>query len=286
MPKVVQGDEMFFKDDIQIIDVEIATPLNMPNNIPIFSRDELQIFYNGHIFVASEEETPDASIKVYTETFGLKEIASPKEQEDEYFAANSALMDKLKEDFIERTVNGISILDDQNLKGTLGNQVSSELVEKITQEYASLTPSRTYTMPGKGLVTKLNDSSIFNTYMQGSERVLILDGKVYLLATMSEYLAQFERSFKPAFYTQVTNMCNTAAPEKVSQLLTDNADKIHEKALPVARNKIWHSKRSFKLHLDGIYWIPEFKGKTDDMIAAYQRLLERKVKIDAAKEYI
>jgi len=275
--KVVEGDDMFFKDDIQIIDVEIAAPLSMPSNLPIFSRDELQIFYDGHIYVAVKERTPDALIKVYTETFGLKEIESPKEQEDEYFSGNSTLIDKLKADFIERAVNGISLLDDGSLKGTLGPQISSELIEKITQEYASLTPS--------GTSTKFNDGSVFNSYMKDCEQMLVLDGKAYKLITIPEYISKFQKSFEKSFYKKVQSMCCSAAPEEVYQLLTDNSHFVHRKVLPMVRNKIWHSNRSSKLLLDGTYWLPEFEGKTDNFVSKYEKLLERKIKIDTAKKY-
>ena len=285
--KVVQGDNMFFKDDVQIIDSEIATPLNMPPNIPIFSRDELQIFYNGHIFVATKETTKDALIKVYTLTYGLKEIESPKEQEDKYFSDNSALTDKLKADFIERSVNGICLQNNEHLRGNLGTQISAELIERVTQEYSSLTnPITSAPLSVKGLIAKLNDGSLFNSYMKNFERALLLEKKLYSLATIPEYISKFQQSFNSDHYDNILNKCSSATPEEVYKILTDNSDKIHSKVLSLVRNKIWHSDRSFKLFLDGIYWIPEFKDKVDNSVSNYQRLLERKIKIDAAKKYI
>jgi hypothetical protein len=286
--KVVQGDDMFFKDDIQIIDMEIATPLSMPSPIPILSRDEMQIFYNGHVFVATKKKTKDAQVKIYTQTFGLEEVDAPKKQEDKYFSDNQTLIDKLKADFIERSVNGVSV-SDSTIKGILGPTISSELVEKITREYSSVTPSgKHHTPPGKGLVTRNNDGSVFNTHVKGCERLLILEEKAYSLSTLAEYISKFEKSFKPSFYLQVQKKCQSmnTTPEEIAELLTKNADTIHRKALPMVRNKIWFSKRSFKLHLDDNYWVPEFEGKTDKLRSIYEKLLERQVKIDAAKAYV
>jgi len=285
-PKVVAGDTMFFKDDIQIIDAELAVSLAIPSEIPIFSRDELQILYNGHIFVATKDKTNDREIKIYTQTYGLKEIESPKEQEDKYFLDYKTLIDKLKSDFIDRTVNGISIIN-SNSKDILPIQLSSELVERITNEYGSFTQAKKYhSPPGKDVITKNNDGSIFNSYIHGYERVLLLDGKVYNLSTMPEYISIFQRSFEKEFYKEIQKKAYSATPEEVAKLLNNNSEKVHRKALPAVCNKIWHSNRSFKLLLDGIYWIPMYKEKVDNIIPVYEKLLERQIKIDAAKEYV
>jgi len=284
--KVVQGGDMFFKDDIRIDDTNITSTLSLPDT-PIFSRDELRIMYNGHIFVATKTSTPNAQIKVYTLEFGLKEAKSPKEKEDKYFSDNSNLIDKIKSDFIKKCVRGISILDDDKhpLKGALGTQIGSELVERVVKEYDSKISPRAYTPPpGKGLITKLSDGSILNSYMNDCERVLLLDGKAYDLETIPEYISIFKNSFKPSFYKEVKKKCASASPEEIYQFLTDNSDKIHRKALPYVRNKIWYSNRSFKLLLDETYWIPQFRGKVDDLVSKYQKLIERKIKIDAIKE--
>lgn len=284
--KVVAGDTMFFKDDIQIIDAELAVTLNIPSGIPVFSRDEFQILYNGHVFVAAKDKDDDMAVKVYTENYGLKEIESPKEQEEKYFFDNKTLVDKLKSDFIDMTVNGISILNGAS-KSVLPHQISSELVERITNEYGSYTQSKKYhSPPGKGNITKNDDGSIFNSYIHGYERMLLLDGNVYNLSTMPEYISIFQKSFEKEFYKEIQEKAYSATPEEVSHMLNKNSDKIYRKALPAMRNKIWNSNRSFKLFLDGICWIPMHKEKVDDIIGVYEKLLERQIKIDAAKEFV
>jgi hypothetical protein len=115
--------------------------------------------------------------------------------------------------------------------------------------------------------------------------VLLLDGKVYRLLTIPDYISKFQGSFEPKFYKDVQCKSGSATPEETAQLLTNNSDKIHRKALPLVRNKIWHSDKSFKLQVDGTYLIPEFEGKLSNLAAMYQKWLELKIKIDAAKEY-
>lgn len=284
--KVVQGGDMFFKDDIKIDDTKIASKLSLPD-LPIFSRDELQVIYNGRIFVATKNSTPDAQIKVYTLDFGLEETKPPKEQEEKYFSSKP--VNELKEDFIKKCIKGISVLGDDKypLKDALGTQIGSELIERIEKEYDSkISPANPTPPPGKSLITKLSDGSVFNSYMKDCERILIIDRKVYNLQTIPEYLSIFQQSFKPTFYQEVKKKCASATPEEIHKLLTDNSDKLHRKAFQYVRNKIWYNNRSFKLLLDGIYWIPQFRGKVDSLVSEYQTLIERQIKIDAVKEHL
>jgi hypothetical protein len=279
MAKVIRGGNIFFEDDIKIIDAELDCPLNLPA-MPIFSRDELQIFYNGHVFVASKKPDKDKQIKVYTMTFGLEETDSPKAQEERYFSDNSAVIDKLKRDFVERVINGISVLD-MSTRGDI-SQLGKELAERINQRYSAILKPAKQTSAGSGLIAKLEDGSIFNSEVSGCERVLILDKKVYELLTMREYISIFKESFDSSFYKKVQEACNSSTLEEISKMMLDNKDKIHRKVLPMVRNRIWHSDRSFRLYLDETYWIPQFRDNTSSLVTAYQKLIEKKVKIDAA----
>ncbi len=272
--KVVDGGEMFFKDDIQIIDVELGSPLSIPVPLPIIDKDELQIFYKGQIYLLTEEKgkeaIPDALFKAYTCNFGLREIATAKEHEVDYFTRNKKHFDQQKSDFIERTVNGIDVLDDE-LKGTLGPQISSELVERITQEYASLISSSTAA------------ASVFESFT--TDRLLVRDGRVYSLLTIPEYIERFENGIRPSFYKKLLPFSVSATPEEIYKKITENENNVRRNAFPMLRNKIWHSQRSSKFLLDDIYWIPQYEGGLDELHKKYKKLLGRKVKIDAAKEY-
>lgn len=287
MAKVVRGGNIFFKDDIQIIDSEVSCSLQLPEP-PIFTNPDLQIIYNGNIFKPSKNPTKDAEIKVYTMTFGLESGDNPKKEEDKYFSDNTTSLKQKKETFIERVVNGISILDDDTkLRGTLKEQIGSELIKKISESCTSkITNPRTLEYVGKGQVPLLDDNSVLNSEMKGCERLLLLDGKVYDLLTQKEFVSMFQRSMEPTFYRNLIAACESATPEEISKMFTENKDKVIRKVLPMVRNKIWHSPRSFKLFLDGMYFIPQFREDYSELIKVYKKLLEKKVKIDAVKEYL
>jgi len=282
--KVVEMTPMFFKDDIKILDSELVAPLAIPPSIPIFSRDELLILYNGHIFVAIHDSKQQHTIKVYTQTYGLQEIPTPKEQEQKYFSDNKTLIDKLKSDFIGRVISGNTGINPIDISDSL----RSELTERVTKEYSLCTKAEYVAPPGKGIITWNDDSSIFNSYVPQCERMLILDKKLYTLATIPEYLDIFKGAFNPKFpnvYKECRDFAASGSPEEVSYFIDEHRDKIYYEAVPAAKNKIWHSHRSFKLFLDGVYWIPMYKEKTDGLISIYLKLLERQIKMDASSEY-
>ena len=73
-------------------------------------------------------------------------------------------------------------------------------------------------------------------------------------------------------------------PEEVSKELTDNRDKVHPWGFPFIRNKIWYNDKSFKILLDGIYWIPKFVSTSKNAEERYKNAIEMKIKIYAAQE--
>jgi hypothetical protein len=280
MAKVIRPGKMFFEDDVKIVDSEIDCGMKLPA-VPVFSREEMQIIYNGHVFLLSRDKSDAGSMRVYTVDFGLTEGETPKAQEDKYFSDNAALFDKLKLDFLERAVNGVSIPLDGTATTRMLSQVGKELADRVAKAYEGVVKSAKQTPAGKGLISKLNDGSVFNSEMQGCERVLLLDGRAYDLMTIAEYVETFRKSIEPGFYKDLQEACKDKSPEEVSKLLTDNKAKVHRKALNLVRNKIWHSDRSSKLFLDGGYWIPRYRDKAEGLAMAYQKLLEKKLKIEA-----
>lgn len=286
MSKVISAGNMFFEDDIKIIDAELDSSLVLPGKLPIFSRDELQVFYNGHIFVASKDpkvDLKDKHVKFYTMIFGLEEIDSPKSQEDKYFADNASAIDKLKQDFIERVVNGLSVYDTSSTARAKIPQLGQELAERIAKKYALIPKPLKQEPAGKGLVGKLEDGSVFNKEVTGYERVINLDGKIYDLFTISEYISKFEKNFDPVFYKKLQEKSKSESPEEISKYIGDNKDKVHRKVLSSVRNKIWYSDRSGRLYLDETYWIPVFRSSANDSVSLYQKYLEEKIKIDGAR---
>ena len=100
--KVVNNGEMVFWDDIIIIEEELSKPLRLSGEIPIFSRDQLQIFYNGKIYVPKKSDDVPSDgkdiIKIYATTYLLKKIESPKKQEDAWVKKHAGLFDIIKKE--------------------------------------------------------------------------------------------------------------------------------------------------------------------------------------------
>lgn len=278
--KVVQGGELLFKEDIIIDEEVVCMQLSIPLKIPIFSADEMQVFYNGHIFTLTKNSSKEAMIKVYTIEYGLNEEKSPKLQEDEYFKTNMAEVSKVKEEFLKKVVIG---MPDSCSDKSLEKQACSTLVEKINHAY-DIAEHPYKAPPGKGLIPKLYDDSIFNTYVGDFERAVLLDGKVYRLETIQEYLSMFQKAIEPKLYKELEKKSALMTPEEVFKELTDNRHKVHPWGFPFIRNKIWYNNKSFKIFLDGIYWIPKFVNTSKNAEERYRSAIEMKIKTDAAEE--
>ncbi len=187
--RIVPGKKIIFKDDIEIDESAINQHFALPA-LPIFSAGEMQVIYNGHIFVARDSKVKDAFVKVHTMTFSLEESLTPKEVEDNYLSTNSVEINRLKEDFIKNCIK----FDNTNLS-SLSGQVGKLLAEKVYKACGKV-PEKNYSSPpGKGNISKLEDNSVFNSHINNCERVLLLDNKVYFLETFPEYLSRFENYF-------------------------------------------------------------------------------------------
>lgn len=300
--KVVQGADIFFKDDVKIIDSEIAAPLSLPVPYPLFSlfsEEGLLLIYKGDIYATKkgaasgkpdklgETDKSDNLIKLYSDVYLLGKASAIRDEEEKYFSTNKSKIDKLKEDFIERSVNGIYIHELKDTKSSLGPHIASGLEKKINDYYNTAgTPASAHAAGTTAPALAANASdSVFGTYMPDLQKILLADSRVYNLVTLPEYISKFEQSFKPSFFADVLAMSQTATPEEVSKYLTQNADKVHRKALPLVRNKIWFNDRSVKVLLDRTYWIPQLACKADELAKKYAKCIEQKVKQDAAKEY-
>lgn len=300
MRKIIEDDSFFFKDDVQIKESELEKKLNLPTP-PLFMRDELQVIYKGHIFLIAKDKKdnmPDAMIKIYKKTYGLQAPKNPdgtiqtiKSIEDKYFQDNADLINKFTYDMISKGVTGIPINDkksddDDDSVCFVTTQIASQLVEKINNKYSSIKRNLPKNNAGTGSIIENKDGSEFNNHFNGSIGLLILDRKVYHLETIQEYVKKFEKSFEPTFFKKFYAACSNTKPEDICAILNSNADKIHKKAMPLVRNKIWFSNRSFKLYLDGTYFVPSYAGTPDDIEKEYFQLIERKAKIDGVKKYL
>lgn len=275
--KIVNDGEMVFLDDITFFEEEISQPFNIPD-VPIFSRDELMLFYHGQVYV-TQDSTAEAGdrIKVYTQSYILKKTVSPKKQEMAWFTEHNALIAQLQKEFIGRCVGGINI--DNGLEGVLGHQISAELLERIEQSYAGTDKDKLK------VVQAINqNTSVFNT-LPASRQSLALDGKVYALITVGEYLRGFEKAFEPDFFQKMVELSGTKSPKEIAQELNAHQDKLSPRALFFIRDKIWNGDRSFEINIDGDYLVPQFTGEVQPVITEYLSRLREKIKYDAAKAY-
>jgi len=318
--KIIEGEDLFFKDDVQIVASELEKTLNLPAP-PLFQRDELQIIYKGHVYVISRDKKnslPDTMIKIYTQLYGLEEakaadssVETIKSQEDKYFNDNADYLSKAQSEMISKSVVGLVCQDKASKPGTgdkkkisiyaddsageseaddtrclLTTQIGSQLVEKIEKLYSVVKNDLPKNTGGNGSIPVLNDGSEYNTLFNGSTGLLIVDRKMYYLETIMDYIKKFETSFEPTFFKNLCKMSQSSTPEQVSDYITKNTDKVNKKAFQLVRNKIWHSHRSFKLYLDGAYFVPDFKGTVDSLEKIYTLLLEKKIKIEGVKKYL
>ena len=275
--KIVNDGEMVFLDDIVIFEDEISKPINIPD-VPIFSIDELMIFYKGQIFVAQNgDEKSGDRIKVYTQTYKLGNIASPKKQESDWFKQHDALVAQIQKDFITRCVDGITLGSD--VGGVLGNQISAELLERIKNTYAGNDKDKS-----KVFKAIKKNTDVFNT-LPASKQSLVLDGKLYDLITVGEYLSGFKKAMEPEFFKTMFAYCQTHNPEEIAHELEANQDKMSPRAIFFIRDKIWNGDGSFEINIGGSYFVPQHVGEVQPVIDEYESRLIEKIKQDAAKAY-
>ena len=305
--KIIEGEGLFFKDDVQIVMSELEKSLSLPAP-PLFRRDELQVIYNGHVFVATKDKKdrlPDALIKIYTQTYGLTEakaadgsVEAIKSQEDKYFSDNMDHIRKAQSGMVKKSVTGLALNDKSEKEGSgsiddvfeskclLTTQIGSQLIEKIEAGYSKVKNDLPKNTAGAGSIARAKDDSEYNNFFNGSIGLLVFDRKLYYLETIPDYIKKFEKSFEPTFFKNLYDMSKTATPEDVADYITKNAEKVNKKALQLVRNKIWHSRRSSKLYIGGTYFIPDFKGSVDELEKTYTLLLEKKVKVEGVKKYL
>lgn len=293
--KVVTGEDMMFKEDIKLIDSEIAKKFGINDSSELIERDEFIVIYDHKIHVLDGKALADDSkkkkkqgyAKIYTSNFNLTEESTLEKIEEDYFNANKAKLDAIKDDFIKNSVKGITPKADGSLKGCLGDVVSKELISKINEQYSDLLKSIKKTKTSLDDIAKeIYQKPIFSLLNKDNEKLAINDGRIYNLLTVGEYIAMFEKSFEPNYYKEIYTWADSGiSPEEISSHLMKNKDKVHRMAFPLIRNKIWHSDRSFKLYIDGKYYVPQISGSKKELESTYHELLEYKIKISAAMEY-
>ena len=274
--KVVEGFNIFFKDDFSIIDSEVSSRMTLP--IPyLVDPDQLLIISDGKVFRLDYDGPSSAEedyIKVYTELYRLVELGSVRELEQRYFENFDSQFHDLKKEFIDNCID--VPVDMRTYVPDLNKQIGKDLVKRVEEAH-----------PKRPKKSKEAGKSLFSEL--GHEKLLILDKKMYELATIPQFLERFDRNAfdpqEPEFFEALIEMSRKTTPKLVSEYLEKNKPKIHKNAFYIIRDKIWCNEKSGELFLGGTYFIPEYVGHTDGMIDNYLRLIEREVKLDAAKRY-
>jgi len=269
------------KVELPIQETRLYRRLNIPNP-KIFEMDVPLLLYKGRVFKLAESQKDESYIKVFDSVLGFEEAGSHAAYEVDYFKneGNISALNEAKRNFIRSLLAGTT-REERKLFYGLGDHV----LKKIEKHYSDLaTKDRTMPYVGKGQIRDPSRSMF--SKLQSYERVLMLDEKLYDLLTMPEFLEKFRRSFEPSFFAELQRIAARSEPERVSAYLTSNVSRMNEKALPLVRNKIWHSKRSCKLFFDGVYFVPNFRGSSMFLLDRYKGLLESKVKSEAINEHL
>lgn len=260
--KVVDGFDILFKDDFSIMESEITGNLPLPKSY-LFSNDEMLIVYNDSLLRLSEKKTNDY-LKFYKSSYGLEKISTVKEMEEAYFKDNANLIGKIKKDFIEKCVVIPAYL--KSKVPNIGKQIGKEITKKIGDSYPPVDRSRS-------MFSQINPKDM-----------VLLDNKTYKMLTVAKFLEKWEKSFEPQFFKELIQKSQSAHPKEVSEMMVSNKGKIHEVAMPIIRDKIWCNDKSMELCIDGKYYVPDYRGRSDKLEAAYMKIIEGYVKMDAAHE--
>jgi hypothetical protein len=267
------------KLELPIPETRLYRRLNI-SNPKIFEMDFPLFLYNGRIFKLAETPIDENYIKIVDCFRGFEEIGSHKKYEEEYFRDESVIkaLNESKKDFVRSLMIGVT-KEEERIIFSMKNQI----LKKIDEYYSTLsTKKKAMPYVGKGLISSRHDS-LFSR-MNGYERSLMLDEKLYDLLTMQEYLEKFRDIFEPLFFVELREKAGVSSPEELSKYLTNNVNRMNEEALPLVRNKIWHSKKSCKISFDGVYFVEEFRGSAISMLDIYKGLIERKVKTEAIND--
>jgi hypothetical protein len=205
-------------------------------------------------------------MRFYKRTYGIMPSGSIKDQETKYFADSAAKIDDMKKEFIRNCVSIPPSL--KNKVPDIGKQIGKEIAKKIVKEYPK--------------VGNMN-GSIFSQL--DFNDIILLDEKLYQLATIPNFLEKYKKSFEPNFFKNLKKSSESSTPEEVSEFLYKNKENVNEVILPIIRDKIWYNDKGMEIFLDGKYFIPEYNGHSDKLADNYMAMIEKQVKLDAAQDF-
>ncbi len=275
--KVVEGGPVLFKEDLPIETSEIDKPLNIPN-IEI-ANDVFTIFYKDRLFILNRSANEEY-VKILNRKYGIQEIESPKQIEDKYFKNNFKEIENVQKEWINKIMPNVDL---NNATNNYGQQIKKVVKDKIEElcRVAIRPPKKDI---GK-FISRKGETTVFSG-LEGYERIIILDNKIYDMLTVAEYISNFEKSIEPEFFKSIIKQCENKTPSEICKLISNSVDKIDKKTFHVMKGKIHFDDRTFELFLDGIYFIPEFICKTSETLRNYKVLIEKMIKFEAVEKLI
>ena len=268
--RVVEGGPIRFKEDLPIDAAEIAKPLALPpfSILP----DRFTVWYKARFYELGGA-AGKAFARIWRREYGLREAEAAGAREERFFKSPDVA--KAQREWLGRVLPGA------DLSKRLGPQVAQVVKEKIEElcAVAGRAPQRDV---GRGTTRRSADASVLGE-MHGHQRFLHVDGKIYDLLSLAEYLATFEKAFDPALFKSLQKECDAATPEDVVRTMAGSLDRMDKKTYGVIRGKVHYDDRTFELRLDGVYFIPEYLCAAAEFQKAYRVLAEKRLKVDAVK---
>ncbi len=269
--RVVEGGPIRFKEDLPIATSEIPKPLALaPFTI---LPDRLTVWYKGRFYELGGA-TGKSFARVWRREYGLHEAEAAGAREARLFKSPDVV--RAQAEWLQRVLPGA------DLSKRLGAQVVAVVKEKV--EELCVVPGRPPQRDvGRGTTRRSADTSVLGE-MHGYERILHLDGKIYELLSLAEYLAKFEKAMEPAFFKSLLKECESATPEAVCRRMGDSLDRLEKKTYGVIKGKVHYDDRTFELRLDGVYFIPEYSCAAAEFQSVYRAMMEKRLKVDALKD--
>jgi hypothetical protein len=278
--RVVAGGPIQFRDDLPIVEAAIAEPLGL--RAAGAAIDELlpqvfSVWFKRRYFelASSGAASASARARIWDREYALVERPSALAREQAFLRAHAAAIAGAQRAWLGRVLGGAD-------PAALGAQAAALIAEKI----AALCQLRTRPPQlevGKGELLRAQEESALAA-LQGHERLLLVDGKVYELLSLAEYLRRFERAFDAGLLRELEQACETATPAEICRRMGASLDRLDKRTYGVIRGKVHFDRRTFELELDGVYFIPEYLARRGELLSWYEAAIERALKLEALNQ--
>lgn len=273
--KIVAGGPIRFKEDLPLRAEDVARPLGL--KLEGLLPQGLSLPYKGWLFQLVRRPA-DSWARVWGQNFGLEPLGAIGALESVLVAGRRADVEQAQREWLRGVLGGASVDEAATRWGAVG----ARLIKEKVLELCVLPQRATRGRVGTGQIRWAAEASAMAS-MVGYERVLLVDGKVYELLTLAEYVARFERAFEPDFFADVQSMCASLDPAGLCDMMRHNLDRMDKRTYSVIRGKVHFDRRTFELQLDGVYFVPEFVCRRDEFATGYEQAMERALKLEAVQ---